>query len=352
MLLSLLDRLLAGKISKTALAFGVVAYQQGDRRAGGRLMGIASAAAPRNAALQSYGAAAAANAGDHARALQLLERALRQDPDHSDFVLQAALAQRALGDETGAALRCAQAIERMSDRDPGYVLTNLLTQLRMPGPVYLEHLATIQGRLQPRTYVEIGVAAGASIVLAGPATRVIGIDPAPEIRCSLPPNTTVFRQTSDEFFAGHDLRQLLGGLPVDLAFIDGMHLFEFVLRDFINLEKHCDAGSTILLDDCWPLDRRTAARERTTQFWSGDVWRILPVLRKYRPDLRIRTIATAPAGLCVVRGLDPGSRVLSEKYADIVREFSALDYAGFDSNRDTYLSPCQNDLECVKEILA
>ena len=41
----------------------------------------------------------------------------------------------------------------------------------------------------------------------------------------------LFPQTSDEFFARNDVGAELGGLPVDLAFIDGMHHFEFALRD-------------------------------------------------------------------------------------------------------------------------
>lgn len=351
MLLSFFDRLLAGRLSAAALALGVVSYRQGDRRGGGRLMRIASAAAPRDAALQSYGASTAAQANDHVIALRLWERALKLAPDQLDFVLQAARAQCALGDEQGAALRCEQAIARASDGDPGFALMELLVRLRMPGPTYLDNLAMIHDRLRPRTYVEIGVATGRSIMLAGATTRAIGIDPAPDLHGPLPGNVTVFRQTSDEFFAGHDLRELLGDRPVDLAFIDGMHLFEFALRDFVNLEKRCDAGSTILLDDCWPLDRRTAARERTTQFWNGDVWRILPALRKYRPDLRITTIATVPAGLCVVRGLDPGSSVLADGYADIVQEFGALDFAAFEANRNTYLNPSANDREHLEQIL-
>lgn len=352
MLFSLLDRLFAGRISAAAMGLGVVAYRHGDRRGGGRLMRIASAAAPRDAALQGYGAGVAAKAGDHAIALRLLESALRVEPDHRDFVLQAALAQSALGDEPGAALRCEQAMARALDGDPGYPLMELLARLRMPGPSYLDNLRTIHNRLQPRTYVEIGVASGRSIVLAGPTTRAIGIDPEPDIGVPLPATATIFRQTSDEFFAAHDLRDVLGDLPLDLAFIDGMHLFEFALRDFINLEKYCHAGARILFDDCWPLDRHSAARDRKSQFWNGDVWRILPALRKYRPDLRIDTIATIPAGLCVVRGLDPDSRVLAENYAEIVQEFGALGFAAFEANRNAYLSPCPNEWERIEQILA
>src|SRR5262249_26303853 len=145
-------------------------------------------------------------------------------------------------------------------------------------------------------------------------------------------NATVYEMTSDEFFARHDVRGKLGG-PIELAFIDGMHHFEFALRDFINIEKSCTPDSTVLFHDAYPLDRATAERERRTGFWSGDIWRFVLALRKYRPDLRVHTIASAPTGLGVIRGLDPSSRVLGERYAEIEREFLALDYSVLDADK-------------------
>ena len=50
------------------------------------------------------------------------------------------------------------------------------------------------------------------------------------------PNTHIYPVTSDEFFAQEDVGRILGGLPLDLAFIDGLHLFEQVIADFINVE--------------------------------------------------------------------------------------------------------------------
>ena len=147
------------------------------------------------------------------------------------------------------------------------------------------------------------------------------------------------------------MRGLLAGLPIALAFIDGMHLFEYALRDFMNIERHCTPGSTILLDDCLPADRRSAGRERTTDFWTGDVWRVVLALKKYRPDLRIHTVAAAPTGLCVVRGLDPASRVLSENYDAIVQEFLALDYGVLEPDKAKVLNVFPNDWERIKEIL-
>lgn len=351
MLLPILNRLFSGKISMVALAAGIAAYQRGDRPTARRLLAIASAAAPRDTGLHDRAAAAASRAEDHHLALDLLTNAIRADPGNGDFQARAALAQCALGDGQGAARRCEEAIARVTEGDPGFALMRLLAQLRLPGPSYAEVLAAIHNWLRPRTYVEIGVASGDSIVLAAPETRAIGVDPTPTISRPLPASTAIYAETSDDFFAHHDLRALLGGLPVELAFIDGMHLFEFALRDFINLERHCAAGSTIMLDDCHPLDRRSAERTRVTQFWTGDVWRVIGALKKYRPDLRIRTIATAPTGLCVVRGLDPASRVLADHYDAIVKEFLALGYGALEADKAAFVNLFPNDWERVKEIL-
>ena len=42
------------------------------------------------------------------------------------------------------------------------------------------------------------------------------------------------------------------------AFIDGMHLFEFALRDFMNIERHANWWSVIVFDDMLP--RATSTR--------------------------------------------------------------------------------------------
>ena len=60
--------------------------------------------------------------------------------------------------------------------------------------------------------------------------------------------------TSDEFFAKFDPRDALGS-KIDLAFLDGQHLFEYVLRDFMNTEAVCEENSFILLHDCSPSTR-------------------------------------------------------------------------------------------------
>ena len=44
----------------------------------------------------------------------------------------------------------------------------------------------------------------------------------------------------------------LEGMALDFAFIDGMHLSEFALRDFMNIEEHMDRAGVVVLDDVLP----------------------------------------------------------------------------------------------------
>jgi hypothetical protein len=220
------------------------------------------------------------------------------------------------------------------------------------GADHYEVLARIHDLLKPRTYVEIGIRKGLSFALAKTATASVGIDPAPELEMGTPPGARIFRMTSDAFFAQHDLAGELGGGVVDLAFIDGMHLFEFALRDFANLEKFCAPSSTILVHDCYPLDRATSTRERATQIWSGDVWKLIPCLKKYRPDLHISTVDVPHTGLGIIRGLDPKSTALASRLDQLNAEFIPLDYGVMDAAKAQQLNRLENNWHEIKAALS
>ena len=192
---------------------------------------------------------------------------------------------------------------------------------------YYKVLEAIHRLLAPRTYVEIGVRHGESWQLVSEGVQSIGIDPAPSIRHEPRGQAQLFCGTSDEFFAQFPPTALFGGKAVDLAFIDGMHLFEYALRDFIHLEKCAGENGVILVHDCLPVDAVTSARERTTSVWSGDVYKLILCLREWRPDLNVTVIDTAPTGLAVITGLKPNDRTLEDNYAAIEQKYCALDYA-------------------------
>jgi hypothetical protein len=191
--------------------------------------------------------------------------------------------------------------------------------------------------------VEIGVANGLSLSYARPPTVAVGVDPAPEISHPFKAETHIFAETSDEFFARGQLEQILAGRPLDLGFIDGLHLFEQALKDFINLERHCGPRSVILLHDTVPLDEATQSRARGTHFHTGDVWKVVLCLKHYRPDLDVFTIATPWTGLTVVTGLDPASGILVDRYDEVVARLIDFPYSGIETNPEAALNIVAND---------
>jgi hypothetical protein len=144
--------------------------------------------------------------------------------------------------------------------------------------------------------------------------------------------------TSDAFFEQYDVRDLFGGLPVDIGYIDGLHLFEFALRDFINLERVSSSDSVILIDDTDPPTPVSASRERATNVWAGDVWKLVVCLRRHRPDLEVSTVQVAPTGVTIVRGLDPRSKQLSDSYDELCEEFVDLPYSTIEHDKQAALN--------------
>ena len=335
--------------AQSAFSAGVAAFQSGDYAAAGAHFLRALQADPNHAEAHQWAAGVDFRAGRFREALERLEAACRLAPDNAKFHADAAMTCWKLG-QRKAALRHAEKAVSLAPRS--HAAHEFLAGIRLPGPEYLQVIAMIQSHLRPSTYLEIGVQTGRSIALAGPETRAIGVDPTPRVAIPLGPQVSIRAMTSDDYFASDHVSADLGGQTIDLAFIDGMHRFEFALRDFVNIERRCSRRSTILIHDCYPLTRLTAEREAQTDFWSGDVWRLVLILRKYRPELSVNVIATAPTGLGVVRGLDPASMLLSERMPEIMSEYLALDYSVLDDDQAGLLALYPNDWEKIKALLA
>jgi hypothetical protein len=196
--------------------------------------------------------------------------------------------------------------------------------------------------VRPDSYFEIGVSEGATLALA--RCPAVAVDPAMQPRpaaLSGRPITHLFRMTSDEFFRTCDLHTFFPD-GVDFAFLDGMHRFEFLLRDFIGTERFCRKGSVVVLHDCHPVNVEMTEREHrldarkdraTRKWWTGDVWKILPTLRKYRPDLFMTILDCPPTGLVVVTNLDPASTALRNSYDEIVSQHMPMTLEGYGLDR-------------------
>ena len=180
-----------------------------------------------------------------------------------------------------------------------------------------QFLARLHQLTSPRTYLEIGIESGYSMAL----TRVpsIGIDPEFNIVAEIQADVHLARTTSDEFFAR---KAPLAHLPVpvlDLAFIDGMHLAEYVLRDYLAVERFTTPASVVVFDDMLPRSVEEAARRRTTKYWTGDVFKALDALREQRPDLLVIEVATTGTGTAVVLFPDAAQGGVLPGYDEWVR---------------------------------
>lgn len=233
-----------------------------------------------------------------------------------------------------------------------YEAHQVLASLALAGDDYLRVLARAHDALRPEAYLEIGVGDGSSLALASASTLALAIDPEPQVAHAVRARATLFRETSDHFFAARDVRAALEGRALRLAFIDGLHLFEYALRDFVNVERCGTPETVVLLHDCYPLDEATAARQRRTRFWSGDVWKVLLCLKKYRPDLAIHTLSAPPTGIAVIRGLDPSSTILADRLEELYREFIPLPYGVLDDDKRAALNLVPSERGVLQRLLA
>jgi hypothetical protein len=217
------------------------------------------------------------------------------------------------------------------------------------GLFYQGCLRLVHRHLRPRSYLQVGDETAETLQMA--TCPAIAIDPGLHLGgLGEKPRLHLYRMTSDAFFTAHDPQRILGR-AVDLAYLDGLHLSEVLLRDFINAERNAAPDGMIILHDCVPLDPFMAlrdpdeGRQRASQqgWWTGDVWKTVAVLGRHRPDLRIVAYDAPPTGLVLVTQLDPHSRRLGASYRGLVAEMQALD------SRDDYkrylewLSPDSTD---------
>ena len=268
--------------------------------------------------------------GQYQSACELLELLLQRNPTHAVCHWELAQCYYKMGDNAKALAHC----EKTRLLDPTSVLAfTLLSQLRLPGEDYRELLERLLNHLKPRTYVEVGAEGNRFVHLAKTAKRTLGIRP------------------DEKPLAQRDLSAELGDRPVDVAFIHDVLQFERVLGDVAKLEQAANRDSVILLGGCYPLDEESASRESRNTFASGDVWRLVVLLKKYRPDLQINTIGTAPTGLTVIQNLNPESGFAQADHGAMVTEMMALPYSYLDEGKAEKLNLFINHWPRVKSMV-
>lgn len=123
-----------------------------------------------------------------------------------------------------------------------------------------------------KSYLEIGIFDGYTFKQVNCQTKH-GVDPGAE---GVSSNLVTHRMTSDEFFD-------ICIDTYDIIFIDGLHLYQQVIKDFNNSIKHLRSGGFILLHDCNPVDELSQNPIRQTVSWNGDVWKAFLLIKKENP---------------------------------------------------------------------
>lgn len=182
-----------------------------------------------------------------------------------------------------------------------------------------EFLAEVHLIVEPETYFEVGVQHGHSLALAHKAKKAIGVDPYPQVRPVR--NQSIFTMTADDYFS----YAVDANLLIDLAFIDGSHLFEDALRDFMNIEQHSHPGTVVVFDDVLPYNDGVGGRQMIPGHWAGDVWKVHPILQWARgQSLNCMLVDTDPTGTMLVWGLDRTNHDLQLAYSTILDSYTDI----------------------------
>lgn len=210
-------------------------------------------------------------------------------------------------------------------------------------------------QLGAHRYLEIGVAAATTFRDIKISERT-AVDP----NFLFDPNelanefTRLMPITSDEFFATESIFP-----PYDIVFIDGLHNFEQVVRDFSNAILRTHRQSVIILDDTIPgdvyssfQDYRDTMRHRQAAgidegSWHGDVFKTVFYLHDFWPSLAYLTIPDSPQTL-VWRSNRSGRQPL---YNDLER-VSRMSYFDLRDHMDVMQLAAEDEAiaRCISEI--
>ncbi|SRR5258706_4657068 len=142
---------------------------------------------------------------------------------------------------------------------------------------------------------------------------------------------------SDDFFA-QDAPRLFANRQCNLSLIDGMHEYDFALRDVENTLKYLSDDGVIIMHDCNPVTKDEActfeewkAKDFKGQ-WNGDVWKTIMHLRTFRNDINV-FVLDCDQGLGVITKQKP-ERHLAFSQDDINR----FTYEDFDKNRVNWIN--------------
>ena len=177
---------------------------------------------------------------------------------------------------------------------------------------YLDFLRILHKK-QYEIYFEIGSRTGDSLFFSNSPS--IAIDPFFQLKKDPLNNKEfclLFQETSEIFF--EKTYRKFNNFKCQLGFIDGMHLFEYALKDFINLAKISSKSSLFLFHDVLPWSFEMATRDYNKiprgKAWTGDVWKLIPILIDVGLVNNMKLLSTAPSGILAI--LNPEKTIIYE----------------------------------------
>lgn len=131
-------------------------------------------------------------------------------------------------------------------------------------PNRVDFLQAVVAAADSRSYLEIGCYTDRCFSRIQ-VPRKVGVDP-------LAGGT--IRSTSDAFFSSNTE-------TFDLVFIDGLHVYEQVLRDIRNALRVLTPQGIIVVHDCLPLNWAAQHPREFVDRWNGDVWKAFVEVRTW-----------------------------------------------------------------------
>ncbi|MDP4283403.1 MAG: class I SAM-dependent methyltransferase [Bacteroidota bacterium] len=146
-----------------------------------------------------------------------------------------------------------------------------------------------------------------------------------------------FQKTSDDFFK-EDAPDLFSQKKIQISLIDGMHEYDFALRDAENTLNYLSNDGVIILHDCNPQTKVAAGTFEEWESngnigtWNGDIWKTILHLRCFRDDINVFTL-DCDHGLGIVTKGKPENKLNYN-----LEEIHQLKYEDFNTNRKQWLN--------------
>jgi hypothetical protein len=214
---------------------------------------------------------------------------------------------------------------------------------------------TIAESIGARRYLEIGVSHGDTFLNINIPDKT-AVDPAFafDVQSYSNEKTVFYFGTSDEFFSGGRTIE-----PFDIVFIDGLHRFEQVVRDFNNAILFTHKKSVILIDDTIPNDVFSAIPDQedalsfrrmtgdTSSAWHGDVYKIVFYIHDFWLNLRYFTISEGGNPQTLVWRSHGADRI---PVLDSLEQISRLSY--FDLKRFEHVMRSSDEESAIASCIA